>query len=117
MFEMTERGTDAVRSVTLLYERPGEASPLRRFDDAFGQPRHTDVPTPHSAFIKEKYRTDQCFYHSPISTTESSVAELYVFENVKSVKKLELFVWTIEEVEDAAQTNLHYAFLIKVAGI
>ncbi|KAH7712800.1 hypothetical protein AAVH_19874 [Aphelenchoides avenae] len=112
-----ERGMDSVHTVTLLYERHGDASTLNLTVNPFGQPRRTGVPTPYSAFIKESYRRDQCIHPSASSATESPVAELFVFENVMSAKKLEVFVWTVEEVENEAQTNLHYAFLLQVAGV
>lgn len=81
----------------------------------FGQPNRTGVPKPHSAFVKESYRQDRCLYHPAVSITESPVGELFVFENARSEKKLEVFVWTVEEVKNEAQTNLHHAFLLQVA--
>lgn len=117
MFETTERGMDAVRSVTLLYERPRNASTLRHSDHALGQPNRAGLPTPHSAFVKEWCRRDPCLYHSPISTTESAVAELFLFENARSAKKLEVFVWTVEDVVNEVRISLHYAFLLQVADV
>lgn len=93
MFEMAERGTDIVPSVSLLYARFHKASLLRRCVDSSGEPRHTDVPIPRSAFIKEWLRS----YNGRITSTESSVVKVFVFENVKSTKELEVFVWNTEQ--------------------
>lgn len=83
---------------------------MRPDDDPLGRPRRTDVSPPNSDFIEE-------FTSSPrdgVLATESTVAELFVFENANLGRKLEVLVWTIEHVEDNARTALHYAFLLKV---
>ncbi|KAH7702595.1 hypothetical protein AAVH_30247 [Aphelenchoides avenae] len=108
---MAERGTDIVRSVTLLHMR-AHAWPLRHAVDPLGEPRRTDAPTPHSAFIKEWSRKEQLDRGETI--TESAVSELFVFENAKSAKKLEVFVWTLMQADDDAEFSLHYVFLLQV---
>lgn len=94
MFWMAERGTDIVRSVTLLDTHAKGPSHL----DALGPPRRTEVPTPRIAFVKEFLAKNHNFY-GKTKITESPVAELFVFENTKCAKRLEVFVWTIEQVE------------------
>lgn len=86
MFDMAERGTDIVRSMTLFCERL-ELTPLR----------------------------GACKF-----TTASPVAEHFVFENAHSAKKLDIYVWSIKEVDfydslssDGNLKSLHYAFLLK----
>ncbi|KAH7711662.1 hypothetical protein AAVH_21019 [Aphelenchoides avenae] len=79
--------------------------------DALGQPRRTDAPTPRNAFV-ELWLEDQ---HFKDGFTESSGAEHFVFENAKAAKKLEVFMWTIAEVnEDEAQTGVNNVFLLQV---
>ncbi|KAH7721325.1 hypothetical protein AAVH_11181 [Aphelenchoides avenae] len=108
MFEMAEPGTDVVRSVTLLYKRAlFEVSPLPDADKPLGRPRRTDAPSPHSAFIKEWSQQRLHDYDNTI--IESPAAELYVFENAKAAKKLDVFVWAIQQ-----QGTRHYAFLLQV---
>ncbi|KAH7709077.1 hypothetical protein AAVH_23658 [Aphelenchoides avenae] len=102
MVERAERGTNITRSVTLLYQR-NEASPYRHTLELFGRPWCTDVPTPDSAIIK-KWTDDM-----PRDITESAVADFFQFENVNLAKKLEVFVWTVEQ-----PTASHYAFMFKV---
>lgn len=114
MFEEAERGTEIVRSVTLIYKRFGKASPFLRNVEALGQPRRTDVPTPPSDFVKEWCRRSA---HGT-TTTESTVAGLFVFDNVKLAKKLEVFVWSLEAVSTApAYRTLHYAFMLQVVDM
>lgn len=110
MFAMAEHGTDIVRSVTLLYKRSYDTSPLRHIISTLGKPRSTDVPTPHSAFTKEWSREEYLNHGSTV--TEATSAELFVFENATAAKKFELFVWTIEKVN-----ALHYAFLLQVVDM
>lgn len=112
-FERAQRGTRIVRSVTLLHRRWGEVSPLSLSDSALGEPRRTDVPTPHNNLIQRWAR--QTDLDGRTTTTASNVAEFFVFENVMSATKLELFVWTLEQVvREEALTALHYAFLLHV---
>lgn len=42
------------------------------------------------------------------------MAELFVFVNATSAKKLELFVWIIEEVGERAGISLDYASQLQV---
>ncbi|KAH7709483.1 hypothetical protein AAVH_23239 [Aphelenchoides avenae] len=51
--------------------------------------------------------------------TESPVADLFVFENAKAAKKLEVFKWTVEQTKNAVRASLHYSytFLLKVADM
>lgn len=109
---MTGRGTDIVRSVTLLYTRTIEA-PLRLNADPLGQPRRTDFPTPHSSFVED------CLERRAYGTTtaESTVAELFVFKNTKSAKKLNVSVWPIEHKDEDGMFDLHYAFLLQVIDV
>lgn len=80
--------------------------------DPFGQPNRTDVPAPLCAFIKQWSReTDRTFR---ITTKESTVAELFEFENAKAAKKLMIFVWTVAHEREYAHTALHYAFQLQV---
>ncbi|KAH7706805.1 hypothetical protein AAVH_25970 [Aphelenchoides avenae] len=114
MFEAAERGKDVVPSVTLLHERPNNSAPLRHTADPLGRPRHTEVPAPQSAYIKEWVRK-MPFYGRPF--TESTVSNLYVFENAKAAKKLEISEWTLEEVRNGVLTSVYYAFLLKVVNM
>lgn len=102
MVERAERGTN-----TLLYQR-NEVSPYRHTLELFGRPRRTDVPTPHSAIIK-KWVGDKRPW---VYTTESAVADFFEFDYAKLAKKLEVFVWTIEE-----RTASHSAFMFKVVDM
>lgn len=110
---MAEPGINIVRSVTLLYERLDE-SPLHHTSEPFGLPRRTDVPTPHSAFVKEWSRKQDLVYGRP--TTEWTVADLFVFENAKLGKKLEVFVWPVKQ-RVYSMICLHYAFLLQVVEL
>ncbi|KAH7721306.1 hypothetical protein AAVH_11156 [Aphelenchoides avenae] len=106
MYENAECGTDVVRSVTLLHDRTDEKYPLPYSDDPLGRPQRADVPTPHSAFVKEWSRKRQLLGDI---VTESAVADLFEFG------KLELFVWTIKHVgKDGCWQALHYAFLLQI---
>ncbi|KAH7668105.1 hypothetical protein AAVH_43059 [Aphelenchoides avenae] len=106
MFEMTEPGTDIVRSVTLLYKRPlFEVSPLPDADEPLGRPRRTDAPSPHSAFIKEWSQQRLHDYDNTI--TESPAADLFVFENAKAAKKLEVFVLAIQQDHNDEYNDEH----------
>lgn len=111
MFESAERGTDTVRSVTLLHERYDEAWTLRHNIDPFGRPPRTDATTPQTAFIKEWIRKERL---RATRINESTVAEYFVFENEKSAKKLEVFVWPVRCVSVLNRFSIHYAFLLKV---
>lgn len=97
---MAERGAKVVRSVTLLHQD----SPLSHAVDPLGHPRRTDAPTPDSAFIKERYDG---------TTFNESKAELFVIENAKASKKLEVYVWTVGDGDDDVQT----AFLLQVVDM
>ncbi|KAH7696266.1 hypothetical protein AAVH_36667 [Aphelenchoides avenae] len=104
-----------VRSVTLLHRRTGLVSPLHHDVDPLEHPQRTGVTKPHSAFIEECYSGAHL---DGYTTTESTVAELFVFENAKSAKKLEVFVWTFdEECPDEGDDSLNYAFLLRVADL
>lgn len=113
MFEVAERGTDVIRSVTLLHQRYDRESPLLETFDVLGQPLRTEAPAPNSAFVKEWYGDDDL---SDTITTEPTVANLFLFENAKSAQKLEVFAWTLEEVGHG-QPFLHYAFLLQVVDM
>lgn len=63
-----------------------------------------------SDFVKEWSRGQHIFLGK--TTTESTVAELFMFENAKLAKKLEVAVWTL-----AQHCTLHYAFLLQVSDI
>lgn len=114
MFEAAEHGTNILPSVTVVYKRDYDEFPLHRTDGPLGQPRRTDVPTPHSAFVKAWYSTD-----IKGTITESPVAELLVFENVKVTKKLKIFVWPVEQVDNFGfgGISLHYAFMLQIADM
>ncbi|KAH7704503.1 hypothetical protein AAVH_28309 [Aphelenchoides avenae] len=116
MFEAAERGTYIVRSVTLLHQRYIEASPLRHTGEPLGPPRRTNVPTPQSAFIKKWCRTQQLVYGTNATATESTAADFFVFESAKSGKKLEVYLWTVQQLNYNAP-RFHYAFLLQVADI
>lgn len=110
MFEMAERGTGTIPDMTLLHVRHGKSFRLRHDVDPLGQPRRTGVPVPHSAFIKgwsQKERTCK-----GRDTTEATVADLFVFEHAKAAKKLEVFVWDVQQ-----HTQWHYAFLLQVVDM
>lgn len=109
MFESCERGTDVVRTVTLLHKRFFDDSPIFQPVDPLRLQRRANVPTPHNAFIKEWARREQ---EQEIATTESPLAELFVIENAKAAKKVEVFVWTLQQ-----QPSLHYAFLLHVSDM
>ncbi|KAH7697573.1 hypothetical protein AAVH_35344, partial [Aphelenchoides avenae] len=47
------------------------------------------------------------------TSTETAVAELFVFDNPNLAKKLELFAWAIEQVHCSAGISVHYAFLLQ----
>ncbi|KAH7721301.1 hypothetical protein AAVH_11151, partial [Aphelenchoides avenae] len=111
-FEAAERGRNIIRAVTLTYRRDGKAWSLDHAVGTLGEPRCVDVPTPHNAFVKKCFRCIAGF-----TVTESTVAELYVFENAKSAKKLEVFVWTMEEVYRDSDISLHYAFFFQVVDM
>lgn len=110
MFETAERDTDIVRSVALLHVFDRE--PYRRVVyPPLVRPRHTGVPTPRSDFTKEwleRIRLDGT------TTSESTVAELFVFENAKSARKLEVFEWPIQQVDAGGSISFHHAFLLQV---
>lgn len=108
MFEKAKRGTNIVDTVTLFYERECGSRLLRHTVDPLGQPRRTRVPAPHSAFIKQWFRDAR---RDGFKYTESTIAELFEFENADSTRKLELFVWTAEERDDH---SLSYVFLIRI---
>ncbi|KAH7699309.1 hypothetical protein AAVH_33588, partial [Aphelenchoides avenae] len=116
-FEKAERGTFIVRSVTLLHERR-DKEPLRFAVEPLGQSRCTKAPTPHSSFIRKWSRA---LLRDRMIVTESSVAELFVFENAKAAKKLELFVWTVKQGTDDEWSVfidfLHYAFFLQVVDL
>ncbi|KAH7712430.1 hypothetical protein AAVH_20234 [Aphelenchoides avenae] len=110
-FETAERGVEIVRTVSWLYKRYGDASPLSHGVEPMRQPRCTDAPTPHSHLVKEWVQDET---DDGIPTNESTAASLFVFENATLAKKLGVFVWTIEQGNDEDQTVLHYSFLLKV---
>lgn len=113
MFKATERGTNFVQTVTLLH-RSVWTWPLRNAIGTLGEPLRTDIAPPHSAFIEKWCRGG----HSPGCTlTESPVASLFVFENAKAAKKLEIYAWTAVETSNTTPISLHYAFLLMVVDI
>ncbi|KAH7703897.1 hypothetical protein AAVH_28927 [Aphelenchoides avenae] len=114
-FENAEAGTDMVRSVVLLHQRFGLVSPVHHDVDPLGRPRRTDVPKPHCDFMKEWYRGARL---DSYTITESTVAELFVFENAQAAKKLDVFVWTVnEECQDEEENSLSYVFLLRVVDM
>lgn len=108
MFEMTERETGIVRSVTLGHKDLGGLPHSRQIVDPLGQPRRTGLPPPHSAFITEWLRNQ----FGDATTTEPTAAKLYVFENTKSAKALEVFAWTARK-----WGTLYHAYLLRVVDI
>ncbi|KAH7716293.1 hypothetical protein AAVH_16292 [Aphelenchoides avenae] len=112
IFDTAERGTEIVRAVTLItdyaYESPHHAV------GALGQPRRTDAAAPHNAFVKEWLSSID---FGGITLTESSVAELFVFENAQAAKKLEVLVWTIAESLEGRPTGYNYVFLLQVFDV
>lgn len=111
---MAGRVTDVVRSVTLLYKRVGEGSPLRHTVDLLGLPRRTDASAPHSDFIRQWCRTERLHGYT---IEVSSAAERFVSENAQWAKKLELYVWTIKQMREGMHTAMHYAFLLRVVDM
>lgn len=104
MFGKAERGTDTVQSVTLVQMLFHEE--FRLDVDPLGQPQRSGVPIPHSVFVKEWLRERE------FTITESTLAELFVFENAKSAKKLEVYAWSFEL---AGEDELPcYTFLLQV---
>lgn len=91
--------------------RLGELTPLRQTAYSLVQLRYTNVATPHSDHI-----TNWSCIHG-ITTSESTLAELFAFEFKKASKKLEVSVWTVDQEEDGALVALNYAFLLQVAGM
>ncbi|KAH7714033.1 hypothetical protein AAVH_18606 [Aphelenchoides avenae] len=116
MFETAERGTKIVPSVTLLHQRFGEASPMHHTGEPLGLPRRTDIPTPQSAFIKKWSRTEQLVYGTNATATESTVADFFVFESAKSGKKLEVYLWAVQQL-NRNEPRFHYAFLLQVVDM
>ncbi|KAH7711279.1 hypothetical protein AAVH_21437, partial [Aphelenchoides avenae] len=120
MFEKADHGTDIVRSVTILHLGRYFATALfRNAVDAFGQPHYTAVPTPRSAFVKEWSRNQSL---DGRTTTESPVADLFVYNNAKAARKLEVFMWHVQQVDEDdgdayAPIPLHYAFLLQVVDM
>lgn len=120
MFERADHGTDIVRSVTILHLGSYFATPpFHNAVDAFGQPHHVAVPTPHSEFVKEWSRNQSL---DGRTTTESTVADLFVYNNTKAARKVEVFMWTVQQVDEDeddyyAPIPLNYAFLLQVADI
>lgn len=112
MFEAAERGTHVVQTVTLLHQRFGEPTPLPHSFEPLGHPRRTDVPAPHNAFIKKWCQEQDEIGWNP---SESTVAELFVFENAKLAKKLEAFVWNLWTVEQGE--DMHYVFLLQIVDL
>ncbi|KAH7707706.1 hypothetical protein AAVH_25062 [Aphelenchoides avenae] len=111
---MADRGTDVTRSVALLHTRYSAAWPLYRTFEPLGPPRRTDAPTPLVAFF-EKWLMEAELGRDGVTTTEAPVAQLFVYENAKAAKKLEVFVWTI--VQSGEQTGFHNAYLLRVVDI
>ncbi|KAH7706799.1 hypothetical protein AAVH_25964 [Aphelenchoides avenae] len=110
MFSTTKRAVDTVRQVLLLHVRYGDVSTLGHSIEPLTRSRRTDVPTPYGTFIREWLRQEE-----GSSTTDSTAAELFEFENAKMKKKLTVFAWTIEETKNGAPASLHCAFLLEVA--
>ncbi|KAH7708764.1 hypothetical protein AAVH_23981 [Aphelenchoides avenae] len=104
-----------VRSVTLLHRRTGLVSPLQLAVDPLGHPRRINIPKPQGDFIDQWY--GRAHLHG-FAITESTVAELFLFENAKSAKKLEVFVWTVrEECQGEEENSLNYVFLLRVVDV
>ncbi|KAH7716300.1 hypothetical protein AAVH_16300, partial [Aphelenchoides avenae] len=114
VFKMAKLGTDIVRSVTMLHTRRREVSQWAHTSDPLGTPQSTDVPTPSSAYVK-KWSTEQ--RRRGYTITESTVAELFVFENSRLESRLEVFAWTITKRNEFKHTVLHHAFLLQVVGM
>lgn len=110
MFEAAECGTEIVQSLTLLHLRYS-----RQAIDPHGQPQPVDMPTPHVAFLKDWARKQYAL--RGITTVESNIAKHFVFENVKSEKKLELFVWTVKEAFRDESAAVRYAFHLRVTAM
>lgn len=98
MFKKVEPGTGIVRSVTLLHERSdGHVSPLHYIPELLGQPRRINVRTPRSAFVNYNPAFDNSsFFRPEYRWPTSRRCPLFVFENAKSAKKLEVLVCTLE---------------------
>lgn len=119
-FSSAERGKDIVRSVTLLHQYYADVPPSLPFVDPLGQPRRTAVPTPQSDFIEE-WLLNAAQPHEG-TFTESTVADVYVFENAKAAKKLEVFLWPIVQSEALSpypgpSTFTHYVFRLQVTDM
>ncbi|KAH7711660.1 hypothetical protein AAVH_21017 [Aphelenchoides avenae] len=112
---MAERGAKIVGSVTALHTGLGDESPSRYAVEPFAEPRCSDAPTPHSAFTREWLRNQDLAYGSTI--VEPNVAELFVFENEKAAKKLEVFAWTFKECFEGRRSVLSYTFLRQVVDM
>lgn len=117
MFEASQRGTDTVRSVTLLHIRR-DTTRLRLACEPLGQPRRTNVPTPHSAFVKnwlpEWILCLDGIGLDGITATESTLSELFVFENATFSKRLEINLWTIGVRRNNKPFGLSYAFQLQI---
>ncbi|KAH7696633.1 hypothetical protein AAVH_36295, partial [Aphelenchoides avenae] len=113
-FKTAELKACIVPSVTLVHKRYGEGLLVRRTVDFLGQPRRSAVTTPQRAFIKKFFRRER---QQESTITESTVAELFEFESARLAWKLEVFAWTVEEVDNKDQTSLHCAWLFNVVDV
>lgn len=113
MFETDERGTDIVRSVTLLVLNCLEESP-RNAARPFPKPQLTDASTPRTALLEEWSREAIAHRHT---VNESPVAQLFVFGNASLAKKLDVFAWTVELLHEEEPVDLYYAFLLQVVDV
>ncbi|KAH7702241.1 hypothetical protein AAVH_30605, partial [Aphelenchoides avenae] len=116
-FEKAERGTDVVRSVTLLHLRFRTVSTLQH-TEALGQPRRTDVSMPHNEFFVN-WLCSVCRQHAPLRPSNINQCELFVFENAKAAKKLEVLVWTVVtvKIDHGHEPALHYIFRLQVVDM
>lgn len=102
--------------MTLLHTRFDDEWPFWRYTfDSLGELRPvvvTESPTPHSTFLKEWSREVRRIHG--IAMTELSVADLYIIENARSSKNLEVFLWPIDDVQNGELQTVHWAFLLRV---
>lgn len=83
---------------------------MRHVGNPLGVPRRTNVPTPHNAFVKKRMRETRRDTHE--RTAESTFASLFVFENAKAAKNLEVLAWKVE-----IKSTLHYAYQLTVVDV
>lgn len=120
MFEALQRGTDIVRSVTLVHTRR-DTTRLRLAVEPLGRPRRSNVPRPCCAFVKnwlpEWMLCLEGIGLDGIRATESKLSDLFVFENATSAKRLDVHVWTIDARLSGRPFGLSYAFQLHVVDV